>query len=182
MLFRLPRFIWVFPIAALLVACSPKIGNRCTLSTDCSQLGDRLCDTTQPEGYCTIFNCEPDTCPEAVCVGFDSQIDPACGATQASQASRFERTFCMKGCDDDSDCRDGYKCLEPATLSATIVDITPPSSTGVCIAGVQTFNRCGAAGLACTADKDCKNPTPNACSTAQTVGGKAVKVCAGEAP
>ena len=96
MLFRLPRLAWVFPLATLLVSagCAPKIGKSCTSSTDCSQLGDRLCDTTQPDGYCTIFNCEPDTCPEAVCVGFDSQIDPACGATQASQASRFERTDC----------------------------------------------------------------------------------------
>ncbi len=157
MLFRLPRIAWVFPLATLLLGagCAPKIGKSCTLSTDCSQLGDRLCDTTQPGGYCTIFNCEPDTCPEAVCVGFDSQIDPACGATQASQAARFERTFCMKGCNDDSDCRDGYKCQEPKALSATIVDLTLPSTTGVCIAGVQTFSHCGAVAAACTTNVEC---------------------------
>jgi hypothetical protein len=161
MLFRLPRLAWVFPLATLLLGagCAPKIGKACTLSTDCSQLGDRLCDTTQPGGYCTIFNCEPDTCPEAVCVGFDSQIDPACGPTQASQASRFERTFCMKGCDDDSDCRDGYKCQEPKALSATIVDLTLPSTKGICIAGVQTFSHCGFVGEVCAADSKCCSGT-----------------------
>jgi hypothetical protein len=157
MLFRLPRLAWVFPLATLLLGagCAPKIGKACTLSTDCSQLGDRLCDTTQPQGYCTIFNCEPDTCPEAVCVGFDSQIDPACGDTQASQASRFERTFCMKGCNDDSDCRDGYQCRDPKALSATVVDLTLPSTSGICIAGAQTFSHCGIAGVECKNASDC---------------------------
>ena len=173
MLFRLPRLAWVFPLVTLLLGagCAPKIGKSCTLSTDCSQLGDRLCDTTQPQGYCTIFNCEPDTCPEAVCVGFDSQIDPACGGTQANQASRFERTFCMKGCNDDSDCRTGYRCQEPKALSATIVDLTLPSTTGICIAGAQTFSRCGIAGIACSMDADC-------CS-AQCTGGlcEPPKIC-----
>ena len=155
--FRLPRLGWVFPLAALLVAagCAPKIGNKCTLSTDCSQLGDRLCDTTQPGGYCTIFSCEPDTCPEAVCVGFDSQIDPACGASQGVQAARFERTFCMKGCDEDSDCRDDYKCVDMATLHATIVDLTLPSSNKVCIAGAQSFSSCAATDSACTGPSQC---------------------------
>lgn len=155
--FRLPRLGWVFPLAALLVAagCAPKIGKKCSLSTDCSQLGDRLCDTTQPDGYCTIFSCEPDTCPEAVCVGFDSQIDPACGAEQGIQTARFQRTFCMKGCDDDSDCRDGYQCADMATLNATIVDLTLPSSNKVCIAGAQSFRSCAATDSACTDPSQC---------------------------
>ena len=157
MIFRLPRLGWVFPVAALLVAagCAPKIGNKCTLSTDCSQLGDRLCDTTQPDGYCTIFSCEPDKCPEAVCVGFDSQIDPACGASQGIQGARFERTFCMKSCDDDGDCRDNYKCVDMATLHATIVDLTLPSSNKVCIAGTQSFSSCDATGATCTEPSKC---------------------------
>ena len=68
-------------LAALALApvlgCTPNIGNKCSLSTDCSQLGDRLCDTTQPGGYCTVFNCEPDQCPNAICVAFDPTLDPA---------------------------------------------------------------------------------------------------------
>ena len=43
--------------------CKPKIGEDCATSTDCSISGDRLCDVTQPGGYCTVFNCEPNTVP-----------------------------------------------------------------------------------------------------------------------
>jgi hypothetical protein len=108
-----------------LAACSPKIGNSCSTSVDCSLQGDRLCDTTQPSGYCTIFNCEPGSCPdgEAQCVAFNASLDPACAAASNATASpRFERTFCMKPCADDSDCRDGYACIDPHSRNAAIVD------------------------------------------------------------
>ena len=61
-----PRFTLALVLAALalVTGCQPKIGDACNTSTDCSTQGDRLCDTTQPGGYCTIFNCEPNTCPE----------------------------------------------------------------------------------------------------------------------
>ncbi len=117
------------------VGCTPKIGNKCTVSTDCSQLGDRLCDTTQPDGYCTVFNCEPDTCPtdgDGVCVAFFPQLDPTCGAVASSQWPRFERTFCVRGCEDDSDCRSGYVCVAPSDRNAQIVD-NAPVKTKACI-------------------------------------------------
>lgn len=106
------RNFWVLPLAVLLLGCPPKIGKKCSISTDCSQLGDRLCDTNQPEGYCTIFNCEPDTCPESICVGFDPSLDPACKSADDGRWPRFQRTFCMKACSEDSDCRDGYECID----------------------------------------------------------------------
>jgi len=105
------RPFWVLPLSALLLGCTPKIGNKCTLSTDCSQLGDRLCDGTQPNGYCTIFNCEPDNCPDSICVAFDPTLDPACKNADQGRWPRFERTFCLKACSADSDCRDGYACV-----------------------------------------------------------------------
>src|ERR1700712_731835 len=106
------RLFWVIPLSALTFGCTPKIGNTCTLSTDCSQLGDRLCDVTQPDGYCTIFNCEPDQCPDSICVGFDPTLDPACKNADNGRWARFQRTFCMKPCDDDGDCRDAYQCVD----------------------------------------------------------------------
>jgi len=121
-----------------LVGCKPKIGNKCANSVDCSQLGDRLCDTTQPGGYCTIFSCEPDTCPDSICVGFNTDIDPACGALDDVRPPRFERTFCMKPCDDDSDCRaaEGYVCALPSERSAAIVDLETPLDQKVCMVRV----------------------------------------------
>jgi hypothetical protein len=103
---------WLLPLLALLSGCTPKIGNKCTLSTDCSQLGDRLCDTNQPEGYCTVFNCEPDNCPDSICVAFDPTLDPACKTADDGKWPRFERTFCMRPCDSDGDCRDQYQCVD----------------------------------------------------------------------
>lgn len=108
-------------------ACSPKIGDDCATSLDCSQQGDRLCDITQPEGYCTVFNCEPDTCPpgEGVCVAFDNELDPACGPLDDSRWARFERTFCMQACVDDDDCRPEYTCVDPKVRFALIIDAEP---------------------------------------------------------
>ena len=101
--------------AALLVGalgCSPDIGASCSTSINCSQMGDRACDTTMPGGYCTQFNCEPDTCPtEAACVAF-RQYPSAVSACQDPNDTRMIRTFCMVHCSDNSDCRAGYVCSD----------------------------------------------------------------------
>jgi hypothetical protein len=123
-----------FFATALLAAlgCTPAVGDACVQSTDCSQLGDRLCDPTQFDGYCTVFNCTPDTCPDSVCVAFsDMGVDPACKAADDGRDKRFERQFCMKYCNTTSDCRDGYVCRTPKELSASIID-DMPLGTKVC--------------------------------------------------
>jgi hypothetical protein len=58
-----------------LAACGHNVGDSCKNNVDCSPLGDRFCDTAPPGGYCTIENCDIDTCPsEAVCVRFFSPL------------------------------------------------------------------------------------------------------------
>ena len=57
---RAVAFFAFVATASVLAGCSAEIGDDCSNSTDCSSTGDRLCDTTQPGGYCTLFNCEPD--------------------------------------------------------------------------------------------------------------------------
>ncbi len=111
----------------LLAACRPQIGDDCVSSVDCSAQGDRLCDTSQPDGYCTIFSCEPDNCPDddSVCVGFGLELPPSCDATNAADPRwpRFERTFCMAPCEVDDDCRAGYQCRAPSDRGAVSIDI-----------------------------------------------------------
>lgn len=52
-------------------ACKDKIGDSCDFNVDCSTRGDRLCDLSSPGGYCTMENCNSDSCPsEAVCIAF----------------------------------------------------------------------------------------------------------------
>ena len=132
-----PRTLfWVVGFAAMALAagCSPKIGDKCTVSTDCSATGDRLCDITEPGGYCTVFNCEPDGCPDdAACINFGTTLSnvtqvvngmttiaPACTAGQGD--SPYQRSFCMASCETDSDCRGGYKCVEPSDVGGVKAD------------------------------------------------------------
>ena len=96
----------------LIAGCTPKIGDKCVLSTDCSTSGDRLCDTTQPGGYCTQFNCVPNKCPnEAACVIFESAV-PGCTYSDRG-IPRTGRQFCVAQCHSSSDCRGGYVCADP---------------------------------------------------------------------
>ena len=111
------------------LGCKPKIGEDCATSVDCSISGDRLCDVTQPGGYCTVFNCEPNNCPdESVCVGFGEGT-----CSTPSIAIRFRRTFCMRSCEDDDDCRGGsYRCIDVSRDQARQIVDTNPSSRRIC--------------------------------------------------
>ncbi len=102
------------PLLAL-TGCTPSIGDKCVLSTDCSTRGDRLCDTSQPDGYCTQFNCAKDSCPDnAACILFNAAI-PGCKYDDRSggYGARTARAFCVASCGRDSDCRAGYICADP---------------------------------------------------------------------
>jgi hypothetical protein len=95
----------------LTLGCSPEIGDECSTSTDCSQSGDRLCDITQPGGYCTMFNCEPGDCPdEASCVIFGVTPSTLPGCEDPFGVTPYQRSFCLKTCESDGDCRSGYEC------------------------------------------------------------------------
>ncbi|MBI5490789.1 MAG: hypothetical protein HY905_25880 [Deltaproteobacteria bacterium] len=90
---------------ALCVGCASEIGDECSANVDCSVNGDRACDTSVPGGYCTILDCRAGTCPEeAICVAWGDGVG--------------ERTFCMRHCGDDSDCRGGYRCYDPGRYAA----------------------------------------------------------------
>lgn len=113
-------------LLAGLLGCTPEIGDKCRISTDCSVRGDRLCDTSQPGGYCTLLNCGGNGCPdEASCVLFNAAI-PGCAFSDRSgpAGSRMARSFCMAECESDGDCRSGYACADPRTppWNAVILD------------------------------------------------------------
>ena len=114
---RLSEKLWLLcALVAVAAGCKPKIGDDCRLSTDCSAAGDRLCDITAPGGYCTVYNCEPDTCPEdeSLCVEFGAQRSPIAKCVDKQSPSPYARAFCMATCDKDSDCRSGYTCEDLA--------------------------------------------------------------------
>ena len=111
-------------LALLLVGCQPAIGDHCVQSTDCSPAGDRLCDTSQPNGYCTIFNCIPNSCPtEAACVVTNISV-LGCPYDDRHSPSRTARQLCLKKCQSDGDCREGegYACITPSQYGLQVLD------------------------------------------------------------
>ncbi len=79
--------------ALVLSACGREIGDDCATNVDCGT--DRICDLSQPGGYCTLSPCRPDTCPgEAVCVVFS-----------------VDDSYCMRTCETSDECREGYVCV-----------------------------------------------------------------------
>ena len=60
-----------FAIAGLLAAlalagasgCAAEIGDSCQTNVECSPNGDRICDTAQAGGYCTVQGCSAGGCP-----------------------------------------------------------------------------------------------------------------------
>ncbi len=111
-------------VPGLAVGCTPRIGDGCQASANCSINGDRLCDTSQPGGACIVFDCQADRCPDdAVCVRFN----PA--------PVRRAVVACMQRCEDDGDCREsqGYRCrgvadLEADGLPVAVVDVARPDA------------------------------------------------------
>jgi hypothetical protein len=111
-------------LAALALGCQPSIGDHCVQSTDCSTTGTRLCDTSQPNGYCTIFNCEPNACPTGSGCIVTNISALGCEYDDRHAPSRFSRQLCLKTCGQTSDCREseGYACITPADYGLLILD------------------------------------------------------------
>jgi hypothetical protein len=124
-------------IALLAAGCGHEIGDACIVGTDCATDGTRQCDSTSKQGYCTILGCDFDTCPgEAECIRFftgeftNKTCDPATENTSTNTCSldelctleglcaprASEVRYCMRKCDSDGDCRDGYECRDLAKM------------------------------------------------------------------
>ncbi len=144
-------------LASGLPACSPTIGASCTQSTDCSSQGNRVCDTSQPEGYCTVFGCADNSCPDhAVCVTFDVAL-PGCAYNDYEAPARTSRTLCLEHCQSDSDCRssEGYVCIDPtaAPFSARILDDNQNQKVCVVVATPIDAGQSGGGSAICSAGR-----------------------------
>lgn len=131
-MFAVIRSLTLLCLVALgMGACGTEIGDSCTVSIDCSINGDRVCDPSQPGGYCTVDACDENSCPDdGVCVRvfpqmFLSQMcDPAledmgkdeCSPEELCLPSGMcapratERRYCAARCSGNGDCRGSYEC------------------------------------------------------------------------
>jgi hypothetical protein len=145
-LMRYPLVVLAFALAALAAGCGKQIGDACVVSSDCSPSGDRQCDISQKEGYCTIMGCDYNTCPsEAACIRFftgqfqnktcensadECSLDELCDLNKHCVPRSSEVRYCMATCSDDSDCRDGYECRDLAKMKTHGGEpILPPGTT-----------------------------------------------------
>ncbi|MBN2528735.1 MAG: hypothetical protein JXR76_20260 [Deltaproteobacteria bacterium] len=140
----------IFISCFMLFGCAKEIGDSCSRDMNCSVDGDRTCDGTQPGGYCLIITCSPDECPsEAVCAEFTTpspnfEADSDSSESQglyARMAPNRTRTYCLRKCKKDKDCRDRYHCAmgaeledEVTGLNGLIIDSTW-QGLGVCVPG-----------------------------------------------
>lgn len=127
------RLAFALAVALLAVGCGKEIGDPCIVASDCSPNGDRQCDVSQKEGYCTIQGCDYATCPEeAVCVRFftgafqnrdcetneDCSLDELCSLVKKCVPRSSEVRYCMRTCDSNDDCRSGYECRDLELMRA----------------------------------------------------------------
>ena len=145
-------------VGLLASACGHNVGDSCSTNIDCAQDGSRICDLSQPGGYCTLDGCDDSSCPsEAVCVRFFDQKFPTgscssppgtigecqpdelcvvCGPTVSDLETRSccvpstsERRFCALKCGSNGDCRGGYVCRASATDGSLALTSDPNSIT-----------------------------------------------------
>lgn len=154
-------------LVCVLVACGDKIGDSCDYNVDCSPMGDRICDTSQLEGYCTIQGCDRDSCPEdeAVCIRFypvsflsvacDPKTEDAPGSTCGMECKADCSSTCKKGdvCCRTNNCNSDEICL----------------SSGFCAQRTQERRFCM---LVCDDDTDCRDGYQ--CRKSGTRGAEAV--------
>lgn len=139
-------------------ACQPRIGDSCSGSRDCSATGERQCDITQPGGYCTVVGCDADTCPDgAICVEW--RFNP----------TRTAETWCMRGCRENSGCRDrgGYACVPPDQITPEGKRLTgdcvvPDDERIARVIDLSAENTLASICVAVTEEEECKEDMPSA--------------------
>jgi len=126
-----------------LVACGHNVGDSCRVSSDCDPTGgSRVCDVSQPGGYCLVEGCDEYSCPsDSACIRLfptaflSKPCDPtalkssngtATGETGCAPNEicldigqcvlrSLERRECLATCGDNGDCRGGYECRRAGT-------------------------------------------------------------------
>ena len=101
-------FVYVFfCVGIFMIGCANSVGDACIADSQCG--ASQICDIRSFEGYCTVVDCEENTCPGgSVCVEFKNA-----------------QTYCMAICTQTDECREGYKCIE-------VEDETLGESIGYC--------------------------------------------------
>jgi hypothetical protein len=135
---RTVSLLTILLVGLLAPACSKKIGDSCSTNIDCQQDGTRICDLSQPGGYCTLDGCDDSSCPsDSICVRFFDQKYPTgpCPDPNAPPGS-------IGGCQPDELC----VVCGPST--------SVPSPYSCCVPSASERRYCAAT---CDNDGDCRD-------------------------
>lgn len=78
------------------------IGDACGHYSECGGIESRAaCINEWPEGYCTELSCTLGSCP----------LGSRC-VTGITFANVSIEAFCLRTCESNADCRDGYNCTD----------------------------------------------------------------------
>lgn len=101
----------------LLAACGlgpSRVGDACAVPEDCPERATSACIRGWPDGYCTEFACTLGSCPSGSrCV------------TGIEFLNVEIREFCLATCDDQRDCRDGYRCADVSLPEKVCAPLQP---------------------------------------------------------
>jgi hypothetical protein len=146
--------------------CGKKIGDGCTLNTDCDPYGQRICDLAPPGGYCTIEGCDDVTnkCPgEAACIRFFPVLDMTKPCSPTVELECQDRS---PDCDPDID----SSCCRCAASEQCIAE-------GFCVRRELERRNCM---RTCSDDGDCRSGYR--CYATGTGGSELIPLDGGEQP
>lgn len=153
-------------LALTAAGCSKQIGDNCQTAADCNPNGGRICDLSQPGGYCTIQGCDETTCPsEATCIRYfpaaylTRPCNPYCedrqslapGDAGADDAGAGTAPRCPEAFPTDAGTSSAL-CPNGATNDCTADEIC--LDNGLCAARNGELRYCA---KACASNSDCRS-------------------------
>jgi hypothetical protein len=124
--------------------CSKHVGDGCSTNIDCAQDGTRICDLSQPGGYCTVDGCDDTSCPGSICVRFFDQ--------------RYSTRFCPNADPGTAgECPVNEPCIDVCRVDELCVvcgpDPSQPNPINCCVQSASERRYCAAT---CGDDGDCR--------------------------
>ena len=155
------------------------IGGACNSDADCADAGATCYPETyrgEPtgfvEGYCIIFDCSGNSCPEGSgCFGVGDDTTaclPTCTSdTQCRKGYACDDGVCFPFCASTSDCPSGYQCDQANEFCTdTSSQCSPSNPTGWCPQGLYCIDgECQTFDFDCTDNTFEPNESKNAAET-----------------
>ena len=142
---RSVSLLTILLVGLLAPACGKKIGEGCRTNIDCAQDGSRICDLSQPGGYCTEDGCDDSSCPsESICVRFFDQKYPTGECSLPPGTSPGTAGTCNIPPDTADQCRTSGQCLPDELCVVCGPSSSVPEPYACCVPSASERRYCAA--------------------------------------